>query len=187
MKKILSLILIYFIIFTKSFSFSENFNEDKHFFIGKMNSYNNDFALYFKTREKAILARGEEFNYVTDYPQDLYYYEYSSEKTFPLISYEWFPSKAKKILKSYDFPIFPEDFAYYLLNDNNTLILVSAVKNIKTNLQFDIKTRELKVYDEKGKLNFIVSTYAKNCGFSDLKSKYKCNLYKPLISKNLIN
>ena len=74
-----------------------------------------------------------------------------------------------------------------LLNDNNTLILVSAVKNIKTNLQFDIKTRELKVYDEKGKLNFIVSTYAKNCGFSDLKSKYKCNLYKPLISKNLIN
>ena len=163
------------------------FYPDDLFHIDHMDSHNKEFALYFKGREKSILARGENSNYINDYPRDLYIYNYSTKSSSPLISYEWFPSKAKKILKSYDFPIFPEDFAYYLLNDNNTLILVSAVKNIKTNLQFDIKTRELKVYDEKGKLNFIVSTYAKNCGFSDLKSKYKCNLYKPLISKNLIN
>ena len=45
---------------------------DDIFYIGKMDSHNNDFVLFFKTREKAILARGEEFNYITDYPQDLY-------------------------------------------------------------------------------------------------------------------
>ena len=28
--------------------------------------------LYFRTREKAVLAKGGEFNYITDYPQDLY-------------------------------------------------------------------------------------------------------------------
>ena len=41
------------------------------FYIGKMDSHNKNFVLFFKTREKAILARGEEFNYITDYPQDL--------------------------------------------------------------------------------------------------------------------
>ena len=40
MKKILSLILIYFKIFTKSFSFSENFNEDKKL-IFDLDEYNN--------------------------------------------------------------------------------------------------------------------------------------------------
>ena len=38
------------------------------FYIGKMDSHNKKFVLFFKTREKAILARGEEFNYITDYP-----------------------------------------------------------------------------------------------------------------------
>ena len=37
---------------------------DNLFHIGKMNSHNNSFTLYFKTREKAILARGEDFNYI---------------------------------------------------------------------------------------------------------------------------
>ena len=32
---------------------------DEIFYIGKMESHNDDFVLFFKTREKAILARGE--------------------------------------------------------------------------------------------------------------------------------
>ena len=65
------------------------------FFIGKMNSHDKNFALYFKTRDKAILARGENFNYITDYPQDLYIYDYKTKISSSLISYEWFPSQAK--------------------------------------------------------------------------------------------
>ena len=52
---------------------------------------------------------------------------------------------------------------------------------------FDIKKNELKVYNNNGKLDFIISSFAKSCGFSDLNTNYKCNLYKPLISNNLIN
>ena len=66
---------------------------DKIFFIGKMNSHDKNFALYFKTRDKAVLARGENFNYITDYPQDLYMYDYKTKISSPLISYEWFPSQ----------------------------------------------------------------------------------------------
>ena len=58
----------------------ENNTEDDYFFIGKMQSYNNEFTLYFKTREKAILARGEEYNYITDYPQDLYIYNHNKNQ-----------------------------------------------------------------------------------------------------------
>ena len=36
----------------------------------------------------------------------------------------------KILLKEYDYPVFPEDFAYYLLKDNNTLVMISAIKNI---------------------------------------------------------
>ena len=100
-----------------------------------MNSHNKNFALYFKTREKAILARGEDYNYITDFPQDLYIYNYKTKTSSPLISYEWFPSQAKYFLEEYDFPVFPEDFAYYLLKDNNTLVMISAIKNIKKNFQ----------------------------------------------------
>ncbi len=93
----------------------------------------------------------------------------------------------KKIIQNYDFPVFPEDFAYYLLSDNNTLIMVSAMKNVNKNLQFDIKKKKLKIFDKTGKLDFVISTYAKNCGYSSLNEKYKCKIYKPLISNNLIN
>ena len=34
------------------------------FHIGQMNSYDKHFALFFKTRDKAVLARGEDYNYV---------------------------------------------------------------------------------------------------------------------------
>ena len=157
------------------------------FFIGKMESHNKDFTLFFKTREKAILARGENYNYVTDYPQDLYIYDNNLKIASPLISYEWFPSHAKFFLQEYNFPVFPEDFAYYLLKDNNTLVMISAVKNFNKNFKFDIANKKLNIYPSDGKFDFIVSSIAKNCGYSDLKENYKCNYYKPLISNNLIN
>ena len=152
-----------------------------------MDSHNKNFTLFFKTRDKAILARGKNYNYVTDYPQDLYIYDNKSKKSLPLISYDWFPSRAKYLLNEYNFPVFPEDFAYYLLKDNNTLIMISAVKNIKKNFKFDIANKKLNKYPSNGKFDFIISSIAKNCGHSNLKDNYKCNYYKPLISNNLIN
>ena len=187
-------IIVFFLLLFSQNSNSENnpgYVElptlDEIFYIGKMNSHNNDFVLFFKTREKAILARGEQFNYITDYPQDLYIYDRKTKKTEPLITYEWFPRIAKFYLSNYDFPVFPEDFAYYLMQDNKTLIMVSAIKNINQNLKFDISTKKLDKYPTKGKLDFIVSSISKNCGFSSMEDTYKCNYYKPLISQNLIN
>jgi len=159
----------------------------EYFHVGKMESYNKNFTLYFKPRQKPILAKGEDSNYVNDFPQDLYIYNNKTKKDKPLITYEWFPSKARKLIDDYNFPVFPEDFAYYLLSDNNTLVMVSAMKNVKQNLLFDIQKKELKKYNNKGKLDFIISTFAKKCGYSDIDSKYKCNLFRPLISNNLIN
>jgi len=180
---------ILFIIFSTLVIFSSVRADrlDKMFFIGKMNSHDKNFALYFKTRDKAVLARGENFNYITDYPQDLYIYDYKTKISSPLISYEWFPSQAKYLLENYDFPVFPEDFAYYLLKDNNTLVMISAVKNINNNLQFDIGSKKLNHYPSGGKFEFIISSIAKNCGHSELNENYKCSYYKPLISNNLIN
>ena len=166
---------------------SQESSVDKLFYIGKMTSHDKNFALYFKTRDKAILAKGENFNYITDYPQDLYIYDYKSKTSSPLISYEWFPSQAKYLLNEYNFPVFPEDFAYYLLKDNNTLVMISAVKNIKKNFKFDIAKKKLNHYPSNGKFDFIISSIAKNCGHASLKENYKCNYYKPLISNNLIN
>ena len=183
------LLIFLFIVLNYQNSFAEpnNLEKEDFFYIGKMQSYNNDFILYFKTRSKAVLARGEEFNYFTDYPQDLYIYNTHTKSDESLISYDWFPSKAKQIIENYDFPVFPEDFAYYLLKDNNTLIMVSAIKNINANLVFDISKRNLKRYDKKNKLEFIISSIAKKCGYLSLQDKYNCNYYKPLISNNLIN
>ena len=86
-----------FLIFIYQNSLAEpnNLETEDFFYIGKMQSYNNDFTLYFKTRNKAVLARGEEFNYITDYPQDLYIYNNHTKSDESLISYDWFPSKAK--------------------------------------------------------------------------------------------
>ena len=157
------------------------------FYIGKMNSHDKNFALYFKTRDKAILAKGENFNYVTDFPQDLYIYDYKSKTSSPLISYEWFPSQAKYLLSEYDFPVFPDDFAYYLLKDNKTLVMISAVKSLNANFKFDIREKKLELYPKNGKFDFIISSIAKNCGHDDFKENYKCTFYKPLISSTLIN
>ena len=65
--------------------------------------------------------------------------------------------------------------------------MVSAIKNINANLVFDISKKDLKKYDNKSNLQFIISSIAKKCGYFSLDEKYNCNYYKPLISKNLIN
>ena len=162
-------------------------NYNKYFHVGKMKSYDNEFTLYFKTRDKAIIARGENSNYLNDYPQDLYLFDHLSNTDYPLITYEWFPKKIKKLFKNYYYPLFPEDFAYYLLNDNNTLILVSGKKNFNQNLQYNIKNNELNNFENSGKLNFIISSYAKICGYKSHDDNFECKLQKPLVSKNLIN
>ena len=156
--------------------------------IGKMLSHDNLFTLYFSTREKAILAKGQEFNYIKDYPQDLYYLNNVTGRVYPLITYDWFPKKVKELGTSYDLPIFPEDFAYYLLNDNETLVMISGIKSIKTNYKFNIKTKRLEVLTKNNKyrLTFVFSLL-KDCGYKNLNSTYKCLFYKPLISANLIN
>ena len=51
---------------------------DSLFHIDQMNSHDENFALYFKTREKAVLARGENSNYINDFPKDLYIYNYKT-------------------------------------------------------------------------------------------------------------
>ena len=65
--------------------------------------------------------------------------------------------------------------------------MISAIKNIKKNFKFDIANKKLNKYSTKGKLDFLVSSVVKDCGYSSLKENYKCNYYKPLISNNLIN
>ena len=187
MKKLISTLFI--LVFISNSSIAENIESSVNnlFHIGLMNSHDERFALFFKTRDKAVLARGENYNYVTDFPQDLYIYDYETKISSPLISYEWFPLQAKYLLESYDYPVFPEDFAYYLLKDNNTLVMISAVKNINKSFEFDIIEKKLNSYSSKGKFDFIISSIAKNCGHSTLKENYKCSYYKPLISNNLIN
>ena len=128
MNKIIFILFFFIFVPTKA----DELNQ--YFHVGKMQSYNNNFTLYFKTRENAIIAKGEYQNYLNDYPQDLYFYDHNTKIDYPLISYEWFPKSVKKLSKDYKYPLFPEDFAYYLLNDNDTLILVSATKNFYQNL-----------------------------------------------------
>ena len=187
MKKTLIFLFILFLSNSIVFAEDDNSTVDNLFHIGQMNSYDKDFALYFKTREKAVLARGETFNYITDYPQDLYMYNYKTKASSPLITYEWFPSEAKYMLEEYDFPVFPDDFAYYLLKDNKTLIMISAVKSLNANFKFDIDKKKLELYPKNGKFDFIISSIARNCGHDNFKENYKCSFYKPLISSNLIN
>jgi hypothetical protein len=183
------IVTFFVLIFLSNSSSAENQASpiDELFHIGKMNSHDKKFSLYFKTREKAVLARGEDYNYVTDFPQDLYIYNHKTKISSPLITYEWFPSQAKYLLESYNYPVFPEDFAYYLLKDNNTLIMISAIKNINKNFKFDIINKKLEKYTLEGKLEFLISSIVKNCGYSKFKENYKCSYHKPLISNNLIN
>jgi len=161
--------------------FGEIFN------VGKMISHDDKFTLYFRTREKAVLAKGKEFNYITDYPQDLYILYNDTGKTEPMITYDWFPKKVKELGSKYNLPVFPEDYAYYLLSDNETLILISGIKSIRSNFKFNIKKNELQKLPEDNNYKLYISSLLKSCGYKDINSTYKCSFYKPLISENLIN
>ena len=187
MKKFFILIILALSTLNIAFAKDYEFKAEDLFYLDQMNSHNQDFALFFKSREKSVLARGETANYINDYPKDLYIYDYKSKKSSPLISYEWFPAQARYYLEEYDFPVFPDDFAYYLLKDNQTLIMISAVKSLKANFKFDINKKKLELYPSNGKFDFIISSFAKNCGHINLEDNYKCSLHKPLISSNLIN
>ena len=67
------------------------------FNIGKMLSHDKKFTLFFKSREKAVLAKGDGFNYITDYPQDLYILYNETGNVRPLITYDWFPKEVKNL------------------------------------------------------------------------------------------
>ena len=187
MNRIFLSVIFFFSLNQIAIANDNEFLADDLFHIDQMNSHDKNFALYFKGREKSILARGETDNYINDYPKDLYIYNYSTKSSSPLISYDWFPSQAKYFLQEYDFPVFPDDFAYYLLKDDKTLVMISAVKSLNANFKFDIVEKKLELYPTTGKFDFIISSFAKNCGHFEFKDNYKCSFYKPLISSNLIN
>ena len=162
-------------------------NFEEVFNVGKMLSHDDKFTLYFKTRKKAVLARGEEFNYITDYPQDLYILYNDTGRTSPVITYDWFPKKIKELGTNHNLPVFPEDYAYYLLSDNETLIMISGIKSIRSNFKFNLKNKELEKLPMDNNYKLYVSSLLKNCGYKDINATYKCSFYKPLISENLIN
>ena len=157
------------------------------FNIGKMISHNKKYTLFFKTRNKAVLAKGQDFNYITDYPQDLYLVNNKTEIAKPLITYDWFPNKARSLIRNYEYPVFPEDYAYYLLNDNSTLIMISGIKSIRSNFKFNLQNNKLEKLPKNNNYKLFISSLLKNCGYKDMNSTYKCSFYKPLISENLIN
>ncbi len=156
--------------------------------VGKMLSHDKKFTLFFKTREKAILAKGVDVNYIRDYPQDLYYLHHDTGKAYPLITYDWFPKKVKELGTNYNLPIFPEDFAYYLLSDNETLVMISGIKSIRENYKFNLTTQMLEILpaEDRHRVRFVFSLL-KKCGYKNINSTFKCSFYKPLISENLIN
>ena len=191
MKKLLLCFLYFFLLFNIAGNSDEispiKQDFEEVFNVGKMISHDDKFTLYFRTREKAVLARGEEFNYITDYPQDLYILYNDTGKTTPIITYDWFPQKVKELGSNYNLPVFPEDYAYYLLNDNETIIMISGIKSIRSNFKFNIKKNELEKLPEDNNYKLYISSLLKDCGYKDINSTYKCSFYKPLISGNLIN
>ena len=188
-------LFLYFIFFLLFFNIKANSDEiypvkenfEEVFNIGTMLSHDDKFTLYFKTREKAILAKGKEFNYIKDYPQDLYILYNDTWQINPLITHDWFPKKVKELGSSYNLPVFPEDYAYYLLSDNETLIMISGIKSIRSNFKFNLRKKKLEKLPMENDYKIYISSLLKNCGYKDMNSTYKCSYYKPLISKNLIN
>jgi len=182
------IIIIFLLSFIQSSNSENNLvSVDNIFHIGKMDSHNKNFVLFFKTREKAILSKGEEFNYITDYPQDLYILYNDTGKTNPLITYDWFPKKVKELGSGYNLPVFPEDYAYYLLSDNKTLIMISGIKSIRSNFKFNLQDNKLEKLPTDNDYKLYISSLLKDCGYKDISDTYKCSYYKPLISENLIN
>ena len=191
MKKLICLFLFFTLLFNLKANSDETSpikqNFEEVFNIGRMLSHDDKFTLYFKTREKAVLAKGKEFNYITDFPQDLYILYNETGKIRPVITYDWFPKKVKELNSNYNLPVFPEDYAYYLLSDNQTLIMISGIKSIRTNFKYNLKKNELEKLPLNNSYKLYISSLLKDCGYQDINSTYKCSFYKPLISENLIN
>jgi len=191
MKKLTLCFLFFFLFFNiegkadEIYPVKKNFQEV--FNIGAMLSHDDKFTLYFRTRKKAILAKGEELNYIKDYPQDLYIMYNDTGKTNPLITHDWFPKKVKELGSSYDLPVFPEDYAYYLLSDNETLIMISGIKSIRSNFKFSLKENKLEKLPLENDYKIYISSLLKSCGYKNISDTFKCLYYKPLISENLIN
>lgn len=188
-------LFIYFIFFFLLFNIDGNSNEvspvqqdfEEVFNVGKMISHDDKFTLYFRTREKAVLAKGGEFNYITDFPQDLYMLYNDTGKIRPVITYDWFPKKVKELGSNYNLPVFPEDYAYYLLTDNETLIMISGIKSIRSNYKFNLKNNKLEKLPTNNDYKLFVSSLLKDCSYQNINATYQCSFYKPLISTNLIN
>ena len=188
-------LLLYFLPFVLFFNLEGNSAEiypvkeniEEVFNIGTMLSHDDKFTLYFRTRDRAVLARGKEFNYIKDYPQDLYILYNDTGRTSPLITYDWFPEKVKELGSNYNLPVFPEDYAYYLLSDNQTLIMISGIKSIRSNFKFNLKDSKLEKLPINNNYKLYISSLLKDCGYKDISDTYKCSYYKPLISENLIN
>ena len=188
-------LLLYFTLFFLFFNIEGNSDEilpvkenfEDLFNVGTMISHDDKFTLYFRTRERAVLTRGEEFNYINDYPQDLYILNNDTGRTSPVITYDWFPKKVQEIASNYNFPTFPEDYAYYLLSDNETLIMISGIKSIRSNYKFNLKNNKLEKLPTDNNYKLFVSSLLKNCSYQNINATYKCSFYKPLISANLIN
>jgi len=191
MRKLLLCFVLFILLFNTKINSDEIYpvkeNFEEVFNIGTMLSHDDKFTLYFRTREKAILAKGEELNYIKDYPQDLYILYNDTGKTSPLITHDWFPTKVKELGSSYNLPVFPEDYAYYLLSDNETLIMISGIKSIRSNFTFNLKESKLEKLPTENDYKIYVSSLLKNCGYRNVSDTYKCSYYKPLISENLIN
>lgn len=188
-------LFLWSVVFVIFFNIQINANEsnpfpedvEEVFNIGKMLSHDKKFTLFFKSRKKAVLAKGEGYNYIKDYPQDLYILYNKTGKIRPLITYDWFPKEVKNLSFNSNLPVFPEDYAYYLLSDNQTLIMISGVKSIRSNFKFNLKNQRLEKLSKNNKYKLFISSLLKDCGYKDINSTYKCSYYKPLISLNLIN
>ena len=77
--------------------------------------------------------------------------------------------------------------AGYLSNQHE----ISVYNRTKSKCYSWIKDYKGEVIDDLSsnnkKFDFIISSFAKNCGHFEFKDSYKCSLHKPLISSNLIN
>jgi hypothetical protein len=69
------LILSLFLLNKIAIAKDNEFLADDLFHIDQMNSHNKSFALYFKGREKSIVASGETGTYINADPKDLYIYD----------------------------------------------------------------------------------------------------------------
>ena len=65
--------------------------------------------------------------------------------------------------------------------------ITSFEDGLNANFKYDIFNKKLELYPTTGKFDFIISSFSKDCGHYKFKDNYKCSIYKPLISSNLIN